>query len=73
MKPIIGTNIKKIRRWRGLKLVTLAEASGLNKSTLSELENHVHHPSVWTVAKVADAFNCDIEKLLKPDLQKDDL
>jgi transcriptional regulator with XRE-family HTH domain len=65
LRPITGSNIKRIREARKMSAIDLSIAANIPKNTLSELENHTQHPSVWTMYKVARALNCSIEELLR--------
>ena len=65
MQPITGFNIQKRRIIAGHSLKTLSQVTNIAKSTLSELENHTQHPSVWTMRKIAKALDCNIEDLLR--------
>jgi transcriptional regulator with XRE-family HTH domain len=65
LKPITGSNIKRIREARKMSAIELARAASVPKNTLSELENSTQNPSVWTMYKIAKALNCSIEELLR--------
>lgn len=63
-KPIIGSNIIRRRELLGMSAIDLSRVANIPKNTLSELENHTQHPSVWTMYKIAKALNCSVEDLL---------
>lgn len=48
-----------------IKVTDLANKSNLNKTTISSiLYSRTKNPGVYTVAKIADVFDCTIEELL---------
>ncbi|KAB8128270.1 helix-turn-helix transcriptional regulator [Gracilibacillus oryzae] len=63
---MIGTNISKIRKQRGLTLSELAEKSKISKSYLSNLERNLNdNPSIQVVEKLAEVLNTDLATLLQ--------
>lgn len=53
----IGQTIRALRELRKLSLVQLAEASGVSKGFLSQMENGKNsNPSLQTLQKIADAL-----------------
>lgn len=61
---ILGENLRRIRSQRGLSLNKLATISGINKSTISEIENNkILNPSNKTLQKLSDALGCSIDYL----------
>ena len=63
---MIGDNVKKIRKKRGLTQDGLARKADIPYTTLTKLEsNVVKKPSVQTVAKIARALEISIEELIK--------
>lgn len=63
---LIGDNIKKIRKKKGLTQDKLARKADITYTTLTKLEeNVVKKPSVQTVAKIAKALDINIEELIK--------
>jgi len=63
---MIGNNIKKFRKVKGLTQDNLARKAGIPYTTLAKLESNViRKPSVQTVAKIAIAVGVSIEKLIK--------
>lgn len=57
---MIGENLKKVRGFKGMSQSDLAEATGLNEATLSNIESGRTDPRVSTVGKIAEALNEDI-------------
>lgn len=65
-KNMIGDNVKRIRKKRGLTQDKLARRADIPYTTLTKLEsNVVIKPSVQTVAKIAKALEIAIEELIK--------
>lgn len=65
-KNMIGDNVKKFRKKKGLTQDNLARKADIPYTTLTKLEsNVVRKPSVQTVAKIAKALDVTIEDLIK--------
>lgn len=63
---MIGDNVKKFRKKKGLTQDGLARKADIPYTTLTKLEsNVVKKPSVQTVAKIAKALNVNMEELIK--------
>jgi len=63
---MIGDNIKKFRKKRGLSQDNLARKAGIPYATLIKIEsNVVKKPSVQNVAKISEALEVKIEDLLR--------
>ncbi len=61
-----GRYVKPIRRLRAEKQMTvreLAQASGVNKNTISNLEHGLRKPRLVTLGKLADALGVPVEAL----------
>lgn len=63
--PLIGTNMREIRKKAGLTLDVLAERSGVSKAMLSQIEAEKVNPTVATVWKISQGLGVDIDKLLR--------
>ncbi|MFC4388709.1 helix-turn-helix domain-containing protein [Gracilibacillus marinus] len=62
---MIGTNIKKIRKNKGLSLTVLAEKANISKSYLSNLERNLNgNPSIQVVEKLAEVLQVKVTMLL---------
>ena len=59
-RPLVGGQIRRRRRERGLTLAQVAETSGLNVGYLSQVENDKASPSLETLAALADALDVPI-------------
>lgn len=65
-KNMVGDNIKKFRKKKGLTQDGLARKADIPYTTLTKLEsNVVKKPSVQTVAKIARALGISMEDLIK--------
>lgn len=53
---MIGHELKRLRRTRGLTLRQVAELSGVTESILSKVENGKRDPQMSTVERIADAL-----------------
>jgi len=53
----MGNRISDFRRMRGMSLDDLSEASGLSKSTLSELERGITKPMLDSARRIASALD----------------
>ena len=63
---MIGDNVKKFRKKKGLTQDELARKADIPYTTLTKLEsNVVKNPSVQTVEKIAKALDVSIEELIK--------
>ena len=63
---MIGDNIRKYRKKKGLSQDNLARAANIPYTTLTKIEsNVVKKPSVQNVAKIAKALDISIEELIK--------
>lgn len=54
--PITGSNIRLYRKVRGWTQVDLAQRAGMTPGQISNLERVIGHPSVWTLARIAEAI-----------------
>lgn len=62
--PRVGHNLQKIRKEKGLTLDVLAQASGVSKAMLSQIEGDKVNPTVATVWKIARGLGVEIGSLL---------
>jgi len=63
--PMIGKNIQKMRKNKGMTLNVLSEMSGVSKAMLSQIESDKVNPTVATVWKIAQGLDVEINSLLK--------
>jgi transcriptional regulator with XRE-family HTH domain len=59
-RPLVGAQVRRRRRDRGLTLTQVSEATGLNVGYLSQVENDKASPSLETLAALADALDVPI-------------
>ena len=53
----VGEKIKRVRTNKGLSQQDFAEATGLSRTYISDLENNRKSPSVKTLEKIAKKMN----------------
>lgn len=68
--PIIGTNIKRLRKERGLKAVDVIaklQLHGINTTTgiFSKVEHGLNNPSVEMLIALSEIFKCDFNEFFK--------
>lgn len=67
---MIGKNINKLRKQRGLTLSELAQRALISKSYLSNIERSLHiNPSIQVIEKIAGVLQIDLQKLLQSELE----
>lgn len=65
-KRMIGKNIYRFRKNRGLTLSELAERAGISKSYLSNIERNINqNPSIQVMEKIALVLEADLNTLLE--------
>lgn len=62
---IFGRTVRQLRRQRGLSQEALAEAAGVNRSYLSEIEGGGVSPGILVVLRLARALDVPVSKLLE--------
>ena len=75
-KPIdsaeVGVRLRKLRKARGLTLAAVATATGVSKSSISEMESGLRRGiTVETVRKLADHYGMPVEGLWNTSRAKD--
>src|SRR3954453_14071382 len=61
---VLGHNVRRLRHERGLSLGALAQAAGLAKQTLANLENGSGNPTVETLQSLAAALGLEVNWLV---------
>jgi transcriptional regulator with XRE-family HTH domain len=56
MRRLVGRNVRRIRREKGLGQEALAEASGFSQQYLSDLERGLRNPTIITIYEIANAL-----------------
>lgn len=64
---IIGTNLRRLRKARGLSLERLAELSGVSRAMLGQIETAKSVPTVSLLWRVADALGVPVTTLVATD------
>lgn len=60
----VGSRLKLLRTQRGITLTSLAEATGISKSTLSRLETGQRRPSLEVLLPLAQAYRVPLDDLV---------
>ena len=66
---VLGTNVRKLRKAKGLSQEELALDAGMKRSYLSDLERGVRNPTVRALGRLAEALAVEPAELLKPNVQ----
>ncbi|MCM3111546.1 helix-turn-helix domain-containing protein [Lederbergia lenta] len=65
---MIGKNICKIRKKKGLTITELANRAGIAKSYVSNIERDVNkNPSINVIEKIASVLEVDLKTLIDPE------
>lgn len=67
MRRLVGRNVRRIRKAKGLTQETLAEVSGFSQQYLSDLERGRCNPSIVTLYELAQALGVSHVDLVQPD------
>ena len=59
-------NLRAFRKARGLNQEAMAEAMGVEQSNISRFENGKTHPSLETLYRAADYFECSVKEFFNP-------
>ena len=60
----MGSNVKKLRKKRGLTQIAMQMQTGIEQSLISKYENGERIPPTETLITLADFFNTNIDYLL---------
>ncbi len=63
-RAVVGLNLARIRRERGLTQEQLEEGSGVSQQYLSALETGVRNPSILILMRIAGALGVSVFALL---------
>lgn len=66
MRKLVGSNVGRIRKERGLTQEQLAELSGLTQQYLSDLERGKRNPTIVTIYELALALKVPHIELVRP-------
>lgn len=64
LAAVVGDRVRTTRRDRGLSLAALADAAGVGKGSLSEIENGSRNPTLSTLYALAGALAVPLSALL---------
>lgn len=67
MRKLVGRNLARLRREKGLTQEQVAERSGFSQQYLSGLERGRRNPTVVTLYELAQALGVSHTELVKPD------
>ena len=66
MRSLVGGNVARLRRERGLTQEVVAERSGLTQQYISDLERGLRNPTVITLFELAQVFAVQPAMLITP-------
>lgn len=67
MRKLVGRNVARLRRERGLTQEKFAEQSGFSQQYVSDLERGKRNPTVITLYELAQALGVSHVDLVMPD------
>jgi|GEM_PF-257335 len=62
--PLFGARLRELRIERGLTQPEIADRVGTSASNISDLERGIKVPTLTTVARLADALDCNVTDLV---------
>ncbi len=66
MRKLVGDNVCRIRKEKGLTQETLSELSGLSQQYISDLERGKRNPTIVTIYELAMALKVGHLELVSP-------
>ena len=60
---IVGRNIERLRKEKGIKQEDFAKLMGVSRQTISSLERGKYNPSIFLAYKIAKYFEMTIEEV----------
>lgn len=69
MAEFLNSNIKYLRNTKGISQQELADKVGIDRSTISRIENNEIETTVDNAIKIADAFDIPLYDLVGKDLK----
>ena len=67
MRKLVGRNIRRVRREKGLTQEEFAERSGFSQQYISGLERGERNPTIVTLYELAQALGVNHVELVTPD------
>lgn len=65
LHSVIALNVRRERKERGFSQEELADLCGLHRTYIGAIERGERNLTVNTLAKIANALNCEVVKLLE--------
>lgn len=65
INELVGRRVRKLRQDRGWSLEEMADASGVSRSMLSEIERERANPTLTVTFRIARAFGMSLEDLVE--------
>jgi transcriptional regulator with XRE-family HTH domain len=69
IRRLVGRNLQRLRKERGLSQEELAFASDLHRTYISGVERGVRNPTVTVLARIAVALEVEADALLRSEPQ----
>jgi transcriptional regulator with XRE-family HTH domain len=69
-REVFAKNLRHARRLRDISQEALADAAGLSRTYVSEVERGLRNISIDNMAQLADALGVPLKELVDPDLFK---
>lgn len=66
MRKLVGDNVCRIRKEKGLTQEKLSELSGLSQQYISDLERGKRNPTIVTIYELAMALGIEHMELVRP-------
>lgn len=70
MRKLVGWNLARIRRRKGLTQEKLAEISGFSQQYLSNVERGTTNPTIVTIYEIAQALGVSHIDLVRPERKR---
>ena len=71
MAELLNKNIKHLRSKKGISQQALADKIGIDRSTISRIENNEIETTIDNAIKIADVLNVTVSDLINKDLSID--
>lgn len=65
--PLVGANIRRLRKERGISLAELSELSGVSAGMLSQIERDTANPSLKVLTRIRFALDVPLSALFEED------
>jgi transcriptional regulator with XRE-family HTH domain len=59
----LGRRVRELRLARKLLQQHLADAAGLHRTYIADIERGKRNPSLWTIERLARGLGCDLQDL----------